>query len=189
MLCLLNTPSSLNTLRREIDDGIRKGHVSSPITDAEAREMPFLQAVIKEGIRMYPPQTGLNYKQVAPGGAEVCGHFLPEGTQLGVNIHRLMRCRDTFGVDADVFRPERWLEAAAADEDRFREMGAVVELDFGYGRYQCLGKSIAFMELNKIFVEVTHHLETSTVDLVLLIELLCSCCEDLTSPLSLRKSL
>ncbi|KAF6792341.1 cytochrome p450 [Colletotrichum musicola] len=163
MLCLLNTPSSFNILRREIDDGIREGRISSPILDAEARGMPFLQAVIKEGIRMYPPQTALNYKQVAPGGAEVCGHFLPEGTQLGVNIHRLMRCKDTFGIDADVFRPERWIETAAADEERFREMGAVVELDFGHGRFQCLGKAIAFMELDKIFVELLRRFDFAVV--------------------------
>ncbi|KAF6817780.1 cytochrome p450 [Colletotrichum sojae] len=163
MLCLLNTPSSLNTLRREIDDGIRKGRISSPISDAEAREMPCPQAVIKEGIRMFPLQTALNYKQVAPGGAEVCGHFLPEGTQLSVNIHRLMRSKETFGADADVFRPERWIEAAAADEERFREMGAVVELDFGHGRFQCLGKAIAFMELNKLFVELLRRFDFAVV--------------------------
>lgn len=64
-----------------------------------------------------------------------------------------MRSKETFGTDADVFRPERWLEAAA-DEERFKEMSDVIELAFGYGRFQCLGKTIAYMELNKIFVEV-----------------------------------
>ncbi|KAJ0383676.1 hypothetical protein COL922a_010000 [Colletotrichum nupharicola] len=153
ILCLLNTPATLNGLRREIDVAISQGRISSPITDIEARELPYLQAVIKEGIRMYPPSTGLNYKQVAKGGAELCGYYLPEGTQLGVNVQKLMRSKETFGIDADVFRPGRWLEAAA-DEERFKEMSDVVELAFGYGRFQCLGKTIAYMELNKIFVEL-----------------------------------
>lgn len=78
MLCLLNTPASLNGLRREIDAAISQGRISSPITDVEARELPYLQAVMKEGIRMYPPSTGLNYKQVAKGGAELCW-LLPPG--------------------------------------------------------------------------------------------------------------
>ncbi|GKT56610.1 cytochrome P450 [Colletotrichum tofieldiae] len=154
MLCLLNTPEALNHLRQEMATGIAKGLISSPIRDTEARQLPYLQAVIKEGLRMYPPSTGLNYKQVAKGGAELCGQFLPEGTQLGVNIQRLMRSKETFGPDADVFRPERWLEAVR-DEERFRGMTSVVDLAFGHGRFQCLGKTIAAMELNKIFVELT----------------------------------
>ncbi|KAF9878749.1 cytochrome p450 [Colletotrichum karsti] len=162
MLCLLNTPTSLNSLRKEMDTAIAERRISSPITDAEARELPYLQAVIKEGIRMYPPSTGLNYKQVAKGGVELCGYFLPEGTQLGVNIQKLMRSKETFGVDADVFRPERWLEAAS-EEDRFKEMSAVVELAFGHGRFQCLGKPIAYMELNKIFVELLRRFDFAVV--------------------------
>ncbi|KAI8275984.1 Cytochrome P450 monooxygenase lolP1 [Colletotrichum sp. SAR11_57] len=162
MLCLLNTPATLNGLRREIDSAIAQGRISSPITDTEARDLPYLQAVIKEGIRMYPPSTGLNYKQVAKGGAELCGYYLPEGTQLGVNVQKLMRSKETFGIDADVFRPERWLEAAA-DEERFKEMSDVVELAFGYGRFQCLGKTIAYMELNKIFVELLRRFDFAVV--------------------------
>ncbi|KAL0941418.1 cytochrome p450 [Colletotrichum truncatum] len=162
MLCLLNTPVSFNSLRQEMDTAIKKGQVSSPITDAEARQLPYLQAVIKEGIRMYPPSTGLNYKQVSEGGAELCGYFLPEGTQLGVNIQKLMRSKETFGSDADIFKPERWLDAAA-DEDRLKEMSSVVELAFGHGRFQCLGKTIAFMELNKIFVELLRRFDFAVV--------------------------
>lgn len=154
LLSLLSTPAALVALRAEIDAGIAAGRIGSPIRDAEARQLPYLQAVIKEGIRMYPPQTGLNNKRVPKGGAKVCGYLLPEGTDVGVNIQKMMRSKEVFGADADCFRPERWLEAAK-DEDRFKEMGAVVELDFGYGKYTCLGKTIAFMELNKVLVEVS----------------------------------
>ncbi len=154
LLCLLNTPSALLRLRQEMDAGIAEGRISSPISDAEAYKLPYLQAMIKEGLRVFPPQTGHNYKQVPKGGAKIHGYFLPEGTQLGVNIHCLMRDRGTFGPDADVFRPERWLEAAE-DEARLKAMSSTVDLAFGYGKFQCLGKTIAAMELNKIFVEVS----------------------------------
>ncbi|KAK2052135.1 cytochrome P450 [Colletotrichum caudatum] len=162
MLCLLTTPTALNQLRQEIAAGIARGLISSPIRDAEARQLPYLQAVIKEGLRLYPPSTGLNYKQVAKGGTQLCGQFLPEGTQLGVNIQKVMRSKETFGPDADVFRPERWLEAAG-DEERFREMTSVIDLAFGHGRFQCLGKTIAAMELNKIFVELWRRFDFAVV--------------------------
>lgn len=63
----------------------------------------------------------------------------------------LFRSKDRWGEDADVFRPERWLEV---DERRRREMESDLELVFSAGKYQCLGRNIAFIELNKVFVEV-----------------------------------
>ncbi len=124
MLCLLSTPTAVNALQREIDEGVAAGAISSPIRDAEARTLPYLQAVIREGMRVYPPQTGFNYKEVPRGGATVHGFRLPAGTQVGVGIQSIMRSVATFGPDADVFRPERWIEAAAEDEDRFRRWRA-----------------------------------------------------------------
>ncbi|KAK3934715.1 cytochrome P450, partial [Diplogelasinospora grovesii] len=151
LLCLVNTPAAMDALRREIDAGIAAGRISSPVRDAEAYQLPYLQAVIKEGLRMYPPSTGQNHKQSPKGGANIHGYYLPEGTQIGLNVVHMMRDRNTFGPDADVFRPERWLEAAK-DEARFKEMSNTVELAFGYGKFQCLGKTVAAMELNKVFL-------------------------------------
>jgi len=154
ILFLLNTPAALAKLRREIDDGIAEGTISSPIRDAEARRLPYLQAAIKEGLRFYPPQTALNSKEVPKGGAELHGFRLPAGTQVAVNIQGVTRSRALYGPDADVFRPERWIEAEEADPERYKEMCAAVELIFGFGKYQCLGKVIAAVELNKVPVEV-----------------------------------
>jgi cytochrome P450 len=56
-----------------------------------------------------------------------------------------------FGNDVELFRPERFMEA---DEVRRAEMYRTTELIFGSGRWQCAGKSLAFMELNKVFFEV-----------------------------------
>jgi cytochrome P450 len=151
LLCLITSPASYLALQTEIDVAMQHGKVSSPITEAEAKKLPYLQAVIREGLRMYPPVTGRGSKAVPRGGDVVNGYFLPEGTQVGANYFGVMRSKEIWGPDADVFRPERWLEA---DEEKQRIMTSVVELDFGYGKYQCLGKPIAMMELNKIFVEV-----------------------------------
>lgn len=38
------------------------------------------------------------------------------------------------------------------------------ELVFGYGRFQCLGKNVAFIELNKIFVELLRRYDWSIID-------------------------
>ena len=80
------------------------------------------------------------------------GKFVPGGTKIAWNVWSLLRRKEMFGEDASVFRPERWLEAST---DKRIEMERHVELIFGYGRYMCAGKIIAFLELNKIFFEVS----------------------------------
>jgi hypothetical protein len=59
--------------------------------------------------------------------------------------------KDIFGLDADMYRPERWLDA---DEERLKAMDTTLDLTFQPGRWQCLGKGIALIELNKVFAEV-----------------------------------
>ncbi|KAI1491184.1 cytochrome P450 [Biscogniauxia mediterranea] len=151
LLCLITTPSAYRALQREIDEFLAVNKLSSPITDVDSRMMPYLQAVIREGLRIYPPVLGLGSKQVPRGGDLINGYSVPEGTQIGMNFFGLMRSKEIWGPDADIFRPERWLEA---DYDTLKKMNSVIDLGFGFGKYQCLGKPIAMMELNKIFVEL-----------------------------------
>jgi cytochrome P450 len=157
LLYVMTNLRVLATLRAEIAD--KGSDVSSPgedvpavVSDATARSMPYLQAVIREGLRVHPPITGIQTKLVPAGGDTYKGVFLPEGTELGHCVWGSMRRAETWGVDAAEFRPERWIEA---NPDQFREMEATLDLVFSHGRWQCLGKSIAMMELNKVIFEVS----------------------------------
>lgn len=100
---------------------------------------------------MWPPTTGLGSKQVPKGDDVVCGYFVPEGTQIAHNFSGIMVLESTWGGDAKVFRPERWLEA---DGEKIKQMNSAVDQAFGGGKYLCLGKRIAMLKLNNIFVEV-----------------------------------
>ncbi|KAJ4287284.1 hypothetical protein N0V90_012682 [Kalmusia sp. IMI 367209] len=160
------SPPTLQRLLEEVREGIEMGHVSRPvIKDSEARQLPYLQACIKEGLRMYPPITGLLAKMVPEEGTkiEVNGEekHAAGGTQIAWNSWGMMRNKDIFGPDSDMFRPERWLMKGSSDEDheRMARMNDTVWLCFGYGRFGCLGRGVAMMELNKAIIEVsTSHL-------------------------------
>lgn len=97
-------------------------------------------------------------KVVPPGGDTINGHFVPDGTKIGYCAWGVFRNRLIWGKDADVFRPGRWLDA---EGEKMREQEATLELIFGYGRWQCLGRNIAMVELNKVFVEVSSHVDCS----------------------------
>lgn len=91
-------------------------------------------------------------KKVPPGGDTICGQFVPEGTDVFVNFVSMLRDKEVFGQDADVFRPERFIEC---NEGKRAELRRHVDLGFGFGRWMCPGKTLAWLELNKVFVEVS----------------------------------
>jgi cytochrome P450 len=169
MLYIVSSPQAYIRLQKEIDDAISAGKASTPITNAEAKNLPYMQvsvssrtqvthmelkchkAVIYESLRLHPPSFILASKAVPPEGDTVNGKFIPGGTQIAQDIWTLFRKKEIFGDDAYIFRPERWL---VADVNKRAEMEKTTELVFGYGRWMCAGKTVAFLELNKIFVEV-----------------------------------
>jgi len=107
---------------------------------------------VYEGFRIRNPMTYGHFKVVPPEGEVLDGVFLPGGTGIGHNTLALTRNREVFGDDVDVFRPERFIECS---EDKKIERVQALEIIFGGGRWQCAGKAVAMMELNKIFFEVS----------------------------------
>ncbi|KPM35000.1 hypothetical protein AK830_g11567 [Neonectria ditissima] len=158
MLHLVANPRAYNRLRAEISQA---EYSSDIIPDATARDMPYLQAVIKEGLRIFPPVAGLMAKQVPPQGDTWKGKFIPGGTRIGYGAWGIFRREDVWGADAGEFRPERWLESAP---DRLKDMDSALDLIFSYGKWQCLGRPVALMELNKIYVELLRRFDFSLCD-------------------------
>lgn len=101
---------------------------------------------------MHPPAVGLNFRNVPLGRDTLSGYHVPENTGVGYNFFGLMRDPKLWGEDAKVFRPERWLNASP---EKLKAMEANVDLVFPYGKWQCLGKNVALMELNNVFLEVS----------------------------------
>lgn len=55
-----------------------------------------------------------------------------------------------FGADADIFRPERWLEAT---DQQWREMDRA-SLAFSYGPRICTGRHLANIEMKKVVAAI-----------------------------------
>ncbi|KAI1636723.1 cytochrome P450 [Biscogniauxia mediterranea] len=161
MLYILTAPNVYAKLQEEIEIAIRDGRISRPITNEEAKKLPYLQAVINEGLRMVPPAITGFPKRVPAGGDTICGQFVPEGTDIFVNLWSMVRNKEVFGEDADLFRPERFLEC---DETKRTQFMKCIDLAFGHGRWQCPGKTLAWIELNKIFVELFREFDFQVVN-------------------------
>ncbi|KAL6719085.1 hypothetical protein ACLMJK_003320 [Lecanora helva] len=139
---LVRHPRVLKKLRSEI------GHVvgqDKDITRAYIQRMPFLQNVIKETLRLYPP-VPINTRfckqaTVLPRGGGTDGRspiLVRQGMPCAYSVYHMHRREDLYGSDAGIFRPERW------------EGPELVDIKWGYlpfngGPRICLGKDFGLM--------------------------------------------
>ncbi|KAL5337114.1 cytochrome P450 [Aspergillus crustosus] len=159
MYNLLHYPAVLQKLSEEIDDFTAQGRCSERVTFKESQEMPYFQAVMKEALRMHSA-TGLPFWRVVPqGGAQISGHFFPEGTVVGVNAW-VSHYDETVFADANTFRPERWIEAE--EDPALLKVMNEAYMPFGLGSRTCLGKHISILEMSKLIPRILRDLEFST---------------------------
>ena len=92
--------------------------------------------------------TGLMPKQTSSAGDIINGMFILGRTAIGISFRGVQRNREVYGDDAEMFRPERWLPGAVEPEQR-RRMEQCVDTVLMHGRFSCLGKPVAFLELSK----------------------------------------
>ena len=106
---LAANPGVQHKLQGELDAAL--GAIDDPVVSYDqAKHLPYLEAVINEGLRIHST-SGLGLpREAPPGGLTVCGRYFPEGTILSVPTYTVHRNLDVWGLDADLFRPERWLE-------------------------------------------------------------------------------
>jgi cytochrome P450 len=156
---LVKNPKTMRKLKNEIAEFESKGQCGNPeITFKESQEMPYLQAVMKEALRLHPA-TGLPLWRVVPeGGSEISGRYFPAGSVLGINTWCAHYNEDVFGSDASEFRPERWIEAEKEDPSRLKRMDAYY-MPFGLGSRTCLGRHISFLEMSKLIPRLVRHFD------------------------------
>ncbi|KAI0571419.1 CypX Cytochrome P450 [Pyrenophora tritici-repentis] len=139
---LLKNPGTFDKLRQEVDERKHGGF----FTLKESQEMPYLQAVMKEALRLHPA-VGLPLERVVPpGGATICEQYFPEGTIVGINSWVAHRDTSVFGPDAHLFKPERWL---SSDKERLSLMERSW-MPFGLGSRTCIGRHISLLEMSKL---------------------------------------
>ncbi|CAI6340228.1 unnamed protein product [Periconia digitata] len=154
----------------EIDGAVKAGITAKNsediISEFEARRLPYLSAVIREGMRIHPPVVCLFPRVAPPSGdvVQVSGkeYFIPGGTMIGYASWAMHRTnKSVYGEDAETFRPERWLldQEVPEEKQRLSQMTKINDMIFGHGRWNCLGKSIALLELHKTIFELFKHFD------------------------------
>ncbi|RJE27118.1 Cytochrome p450 [Aspergillus sclerotialis] len=116
----------------------------SSLTNDSLQGLPYLNAVIEEGLRICPP-TSFGLPRISPG-AVVNGHVVPPGTTVSTSSWTTTHREDYFR-NARGFHPERWLPATHPLADtRFNNDNQAASRPFSLGPRGCLGVNLAYME-------------------------------------------
>lgn len=97
-------------------------------------QLPYLDAVVCEGLRCFPPIPMSLPRYVPKDGRSIDGFWLPEKTVVSCQAYSVHRINTDVFPDPDSFNPDRWL-APEGDADRRRLLFA-----FSNGGRGCVGK-------------------------------------------------
>lgn len=137
---LLRNPDKLARLCAEVRSafGGEGGREEEGVTMLATARCRYLNAVLEEGMRLYPPVPATVPRWVPGGGDEVDGGWVPGGVAVGCNQLSCGHSERNFRR-AREFIPERWLELPPGSE--FENDDKAAMQPFSMGARNCIGRA------------------------------------------------
>ena len=150
------------------------------ITDADVAKLPYLQAIVKETLRVHPPGPLLSWARLSTSDVQLSnGMVVPANTTAMVNMWAITHDPKVW-EEPLVFKPERFLDADVDVRGGDLRLGP-----FGAGRRVCPGKNLGLVTVTLWVAKLLQHFEwvqdmANPVDLTEVLKLSC----EMKSPLS-----
>ncbi|CAI6332300.1 unnamed protein product [Periconia digitata] len=120
---------------------------------------PYLNAVIKESVRLYSSNS-VPLERITPKeGFEANGYRIPGGTNVTIPQYVVHRDHAVFGEHVDRLVPERWLNA---DHKALLRMDQTL-LVFGHGSRACSGRELGLYEIRFFLVSLLREFDVEFV--------------------------
>uniref|UniRef100_A0A0D9XEB0 Cytochrome P450 n=1 Tax=Leersia perrieri TaxID=77586 RepID=A0A0D9XEB0_9ORYZ len=148
---LLRNPSKMAKLRAELNEAFGKG---GAVEEDKLASLPYLQAVIKETMRLHAPAPLLLPHQVSEPGVTLGGFSIPNGARVLINAWAIGRDPAAWSPEPEAFSPERFLDREADYWGRTLEF-----IPFGSGRRACPGIPLAVTVVPLVLAAMVHSLE------------------------------
>jgi cytochrome P450 len=160
---LAQHPESLARAQAEVDQCLG----SAPFAAERLRELPYLESVLQESLRLYPPMTGI--QRVSIGPDQLAGWGIPQQQVIGIALMPLHQDPHFFGDNPQSFRPERYAEGSTPPTARCpfsrlirsgkNQEGIHWPLAFGDGPRRCLGEALAMAQMLAVLALLLHRFE------------------------------
>lgn len=130
---LLKNPEAMRKVKEELNEVVGENR---KVEESDIEKLPYLQAVIKETLRLHPAAPLLLPRNTIQN-TNFMGYHIPKDTQVFVNVWAIGRDPDTW-EDPFTFKPERFLGSSIDYKGQNFEL-----IPFGSGRRICVGISLA----------------------------------------------
>ncbi|OQD60731.1 hypothetical protein PENPOL_c021G03699 [Penicillium polonicum] len=154
MVFLISRDSEVKeALYQELISAERTAQIPSKqsiISDEQAKKLPYLHACIQESFRFAPTLSQLPRYSPRGTGLRIHGQYVPPGFSVSTSPWVIGRNKTLFGIDADIYRPERWTEASPGQVRKWNRNG----FHFGYGGRKCVAKPFALIQIYKVIAEI-----------------------------------
>ncbi|KAG8176916.1 hypothetical protein JTE90_018699 [Oedothorax gibbosus] len=141
-------PDKQEKLRSEVDE-VLKEH-NGELTYEAVLNMKYLDNVISETLRMYPPVMRLERTADSDHKLGDTGITIPKGMVVSIPIYAIQRDPNIF-PNPDTFQPERF------DSDDMATRHPFTYLPFGGGPRNCIAMRFALMEVKVCLAHVIAH--------------------------------
>ncbi|XP_054792849.1 cytochrome P450 76C4-like [Prosopis cineraria] len=152
---LMRNPKKMVKARTELQQVLDKSTLK--LEESMVSKLPFLQAVIKETLRLHPPVPFLiPHKAICD--VELCGFLVPKNSQILANVWAMGR-DPSIWENPNSFIPERFLENEIdfkANDFNF--------IPFGAGRRMCPGLPLASRILSFMLASLLYHFDWKVPD-------------------------
>lgn len=140
--------------------------VHFPVPWKKAQNLPFLDGLVREGIRLRGAHGfNPNGRVVGPEGLVLPGGIrLPAGTVVGIKPSVASVQERTFGGRPYEFIPERWCRNDGESEEEYANRKSKMDrgdMSFSAGTRGCIGRGIAMMQIYKLIASLACQYEVS----------------------------
>lgn len=149
VLAMVRNPDIQRRAQAEIDRVLPRDRLPT-LSDRSAQTLPYLEAVLRETYRRYPPvPLGIPHQSTQEDVYE--GMRIPRGTVVIANSWAMLH-DDQMYPEPIVYRPERFLKDGALDTEVMDPRAAA----FGFGRRVCPGRHFADAEVWLMMATLLH---------------------------------